>query len=157
MPQGAEIPEEIVSLVESGAAMWMATCDGEQRPEAVRVMGARIDKARRTLIAYVPDVQSGRTFENLSANPQVGVFFCRVTDYRAVQIKGKLVAKRPSDALDLERQVRYSRDFAEACAKIGMSREVIARMTYWPSTAIEIRIGEFFLQTPGPEAGTPWR
>lgn len=135
----------------------MATCDDARAPETVRVMGTRVGDARHTLTAYLPLVQSHRTVDNLRKNRRIAVFYGRVTDYRAVQIKGALVTLRSTDASDRERQVRYLRDFTEACAKIGLSPSLMGRLAFWPSIAVEMEVDELFAQTPGPQAGTPWR
>jgi hypothetical protein len=90
---GLAIPEDVVELVEGGVAAWIATCDASRAPMTARVLGSRVGATRRTLTCYVPTEPSGRTLENLTTSSQIAVFYCRVFDYRAVQIKGELLGR----------------------------------------------------------------
>jgi hypothetical protein len=155
--EGIEIPRDVVELVEGGAAAWMGTCDGARVPEAARIMGARVHESRRALTAYLPAEQSGRTLQNLRECPELSIFFCVVFTFRAVQIKGALVRVREAEPHERAIQERYSKEWVEANAKVGMPPELIARMKYWPSMAIEMSVREMFVQTPGPGAGAPLR
>src|SRR4051794_31352194 len=89
--------EDVAALVEGGCAAWLATCGRDGVPEATRVMGARVSRSGRSVVLYVPTDQAGLTFDNLRANGRLAVFFVRVTDYRAVQIKGSLASVEPTD------------------------------------------------------------
>jgi hypothetical protein len=157
MAGDSEIPEEVVSLLESGAAVWLATCNRAGVPEATRVMGTKVDPKRRSLWAYVPIDQAGVTFDNLRENGRLAIFYCCVFNYRAVQLKGDLVSMRASDEGGREIQARYLHDFVESCAKIRIPRELMQSLRYAPSMVIEMNVTEVFAQTPGPKAGAPWR
>ncbi len=148
-----EITDELVQVIEGGTAAWMATADRELRPTATRVMGASFVRGRDRLALFVPTEQASRTFTNLDHSSQLAVFFCRVTDYRAVQIKGTVVSRRAASDEDRTYQQRYMTAFVEACTSIGMSRRVMESLAYWPSTRIEIDVEASFEQTPGPRAG----
>src|SRR5688500_10634410 len=119
-----EVPDELVSLLEGGAAVWLATCDRAGVPEATRVMGTKVDPKRRSLTAYVPIDQAGTTFDNMKENGRLAIFFCVVTNYRAVQIQGDLRSMRPSDDGARESQGRYAHDFVESSSQIGIPREL---------------------------------
>jgi hypothetical protein len=151
-----EIPKEIVPLVEGGVASWLATCGTAGIPEAARVRGTRVHAGRATLTLLVPHEQSGTTFANLDANRRIAVFYCRVTDYAAVQIKGDVLGLRPSDDRDRETQALHMDAFIEACAGLGVPRELMRRHAYWPSLALDVLVRQLYVQTPGPEAGRSW-
>jgi general stress protein 26 len=145
----------VATLIESGAATWASTSDGEGHPEAARVMGARVRENGRALTLYFPDEQSGHTLANLEKTRQVAVFFASQTDYRAVQVKGEVVAMRPSRAADRKIQEAYKEKFIELAVAVGVPRALVSRLTLWPSTAVDIKVRELYEQTPGPNAGTP--
>jgi general stress protein 26 len=157
MVERPQISPEIVSLIESGAATWAATSDGEGNPEPARVMGARVREDGRALTLYFPNEQSGRTFANLEKTRQITVFFASQTNYRAVQVKGELVAMRASRAADRKIQEAYKQKFVELAVAVGVPRALVSRLACWPSTAVEISVRELYEQTPGPKAGTPCR
>jgi hypothetical protein len=152
-----QVPEELVELLEDGVAAWLATHDAELSPEAVRVWGTRVGPDRRTLTLYVSDEQAGRTYDNARANGQLAVFFCRMTDYRAAQVKGELIALRPTSDDERERQAEYARAFIATSIVVGTPREPTERLAFLPSTAMELRVREVYMQTPGTGAGLPWR
>jgi hypothetical protein len=152
-----EVPGELVSLVEGAAAVWLATCSREGVPQATRVMGTKVGSTRRSLTAFVPIDQAGTTFDNLRENGRLAIFFCCVTNYRAVQIKGDLVSMRPTDEGGSEIQARYAHDFVEECVKVGIPRELNESLRHAPSMAVEMNVTAVFAQTPGPQAGAPWR
>ena len=106
---------------------------------------------------YFPTEQSGRTLANLEKTRQVTAFFVTQTTYRAVQVKGEVVAIRPSRAADRKVQEAYRKEFVELAVAVGVSREVVSRIAIWPSTAVDVSVREIYEQTPGPKAGTPCR
>jgi hypothetical protein len=155
--QGREIPEELVPLLDSGFGGFLGTASADQVPEATRVRGARVDESRRTLTVFVPTVQAARALENLRVNPRVAFMFASVITLQAAQIKGETIAIRP--CTDEERALveRHMRAFIEAVESIGGPAKYLGRHACWPSHAIEIRVAEVFVQTPGPGSGRPWR
>jgi hypothetical protein len=154
--EGREIPEELVPLIEGGCAEYIATANAERVPEATRVRGARVGESRRTVTVFVPSAQAGCTVENLRHDPRIAFFLARVADLRALQIKGEVVAIRPSNEEERELQARHMRAFIDAVASIGGPAKYLERHVFWPSHAIEIRVGELFVQNPGPGAGRRW-
>jgi hypothetical protein len=116
-------------------------------------MGSRVGEDRRTVVLYVPSDQAGATFDNLRENGRLAVFYCRVTNYRALQIKGALIELRPTRDEETELQARYTHDFATEGSKVGLPYEVTAALRLSPSMAVEMTIEEVYAQTPGPQAG----
>jgi hypothetical protein len=148
------ISDDMAQVIEGGgAAAWLATSSPERRPTAARVLGASFVRGRDRLALFVPTEQSGRTLANVEHGSQLAVFFCRVTDYRSIQIKGTLVASRPAREDERDYQRRYMAAWTEACTSIGLSRDLMERLAYWPSIRLEIDVTASFEQTPGPRAG----
>jgi len=47
----------------------------------------------------------------------------------------------------------YLSGFARVLEVVGMPYEVVTNLSHWPSVALEFRVEELYLQTPGPGAG----
>ncbi len=156
MSERREIPEDLVLLIEGPSAGLVATCDASRRPEIARVRGARVSDTRRTVTAFLPTIEAGRTFDNLSHDRRIAVGFTHLLDYRSVQLKGEVLSIRPTTAGERELQAHHKREFTTDAALAGVARALNAQVSYWPSTAVEFRIDEIFMQTPGRGAGRPW-
>jgi len=153
---GVEIAEEVAQLLESGeVAIWLATANREHVPQTTRSMGARVDRERGSIWLFLPGQQSARALANAHEGAQIAVAFVRITDYRAVQVKGEIVRTRPCGDEERTWPERYRARFADANAKVGMPRELTEQMTYWPNVIVEVAVRELFAQTPGPHAGAP--
>ena len=37
--------------------------------------------------------------------------------------------------------------------RVGMAREVVTLLAFWPCACVEVAVRERFVQTPGPNAG----
>src|SRR5262245_61670280 len=151
------LPEEVVRLADSGVAIWVATCDRALMPELARAIGVRFADDRRSSVVFVPDAPAGRTFENLRANGQITLAFGSPVDLRTAQVKGELIAMRPTREDERDLLVRFRDAFIETVSARGAPRDRIALLTLWPSTAVEVGVREVFTQTPGHGAGLPWR
>jgi hypothetical protein len=154
---GPEIPEVLLPLIDRGFGGYLATADADHVPEATRVRGARVDPSRRRVTVFLPTAQSERTLENLRRNPRVAFLVGDVVSFQAAQIKGEAITVRPSTEEERALQERHMRAFVEAVAGIGGPAKYVQRHAFWPSHAVEIRVGEVFVQTPGPGSGRPWR
>ena|SRR5688572_8285624 len=152
-----EVPEELVPFLETGVGGWLATCNKAGVPETTRVTGADVGRKKRSLTLYVPIEQAGKTFENLRENRRLAIFFVRVSDYRAVQVKGDLLEMRECEERQRARVTRYMGEFTEACVKVGVARDVMNALQYWPVMAVEMSVTDLFSQSPGPDAGARWR
>ena len=116
-----------------------------------------VGRKKRSLTLYVPIEQAGKTFENLRENRRLAIFFVRVSDYRAVQVKGDLLEMRECEERQRARVTRYMGEFTEACVKVGVARDVMNALQYWPVMAVEMSVTDLFSQSPGPDAGARWR
>jgi hypothetical protein len=153
---GIEISKDVVQLLQSGeVAIWLATTNRECVPQTTRSMGARVHGEGRMLSLFVPSEQAARVLANAAPGAKLAVTFVRITDYRAVQVKAEIRAVRPCGDDERHWPEQYREAFVVANIKVGMDRELIAQMTYWPNTVVEVAVRELYAQTPGPNAGAP--
>ena len=70
-----------------------------------------------------------------------------------------MLFRSPTDATDLARQEAYRKALLADALGAGYPEEIARPLTqgfaYTPSVAITFRADEVFLQTPGPDAGSP--
>lgn len=151
----ALLPEEIVELIASGVDVCVATRDRELEPEAMNAMGIRPSADRSLITVYLPVALAEQTRKNIEDNGDIAVTLERPIDLRAVQIKGKVVALRPSNDADRERQLVFRSALVEAFGIVGVPRSWTRNLVWWPSLAVDVQIRDVFLQTPGPSAGEP--
>lgn len=149
----AQIPKELLELVEGGASILVGTRDAALRPECLRAVGAELGPDRSTLVVYVPSELAARTIANLESNGAIAVTFSQISNHHTLQVKGKLRTLRRSRKNERGLQERWLAAFTEQLHMTGFSRRIGRRLRYWPSVALELEIDELFTQTPGPGAG----
>jgi Pyridoxamine 5'-phosphate oxidase len=145
--------DELLEFVTEGVSLLVGSCDASQAPHATRAVGLRVHADRCHATVYLPEVTSRHTVTDVAVNPRVAVLVSQPLDHRAFQIKGAVTKVSP--AVDGERQYvdAYLAAFALRLEGVGMSSEVISMISHWPAVALEFRIDELYLQTPGPGAG----
>lgn len=157
MQQQTAISEELAQFLESGLGIAVATRDGELQPDSAWAWAARVGEDRRSLTVFMVDDAARQVLRNLEVHPEIALAFDAPTTHRACQVKGLYVASRPAEAAEralVERQADGLFDELEA---IGIPRAMTVGWRTWPCTALEVRVGQLFEQTPGPGAGEPMR
>jgi hypothetical protein len=152
--EGPIIAQDVAALLESGdVGIWVATASVECVPQTTRSMGARVDRERGLVQLFVEVDQSERVLANARPGAGIAATFVRIYDYRAVQVKGRVVSARPCRDEERPWTERYLAGFADANARVGMPRELVEALKIWPCAVIELEVLELFTQTPGPSAG----
>lgn len=152
----AAISADVVDLLGCGAIMYLATRDARLWPECETATAARAEVGGDVLIVYISTRNAAPTLANIEDNGQLALTATRVSDSRSVQLKGVVVAVRQADDADRA----YLEPIVERrelqLAAVGLPRSVSRCLNWWPSLAIELRVGAIFEQTPGPKAGLPF-
>jgi hypothetical protein len=149
-----EIPADVAALLEEcTVAIWFATVSADLVPQTARSMGAKVERAERVVWLYVPIEQGMRALANVDTGSQIAVTFCRIFDYRAVQVKGTIRSMRTCTEEDRPRVLHYHERFTGASTEVGIPFEAAARLAHWPAIALEIAVRELYSQTPGANAG----
>lgn len=143
---------ELVDLIESGVSMKIATRDESRMPECAVGVGARVHEGAEMVTLYVARGPGDVTVANLAIEPRIAATFSRVHDFRTYQIKGVATVR---EARDDERATveAYRAGLAMALDFAGIPRRLTMRVRVWPAYAIDVRVTDIFLQTPGPDAG----
>jgi hypothetical protein len=151
--QSPPLGPELIAFLEQGVSLLVGTCDASLTPHSLRATGVRVHDDHRHVTLYLPEVTSRNTVTDVAANPRVAVLASQPLDHRSFQLKGAVtrVGPAPDEARPLVEE--YLAGFARVLELVGMPYEVVANLSHWPSVALEFRVEELYLQTPGPGAG----
>lgn len=152
----SKIADELVAHFEGGVSVLVGTRDAQLRPTALRGAGARVSADRTQLHLFIPVATGARTIANARDNGRIAVTFSRPSDYRSIQVKGRVVDIHDTPAEERAWIERYRRDFGDDLAFVGIARGISARLSVWPSATITMTIESMFDQAPGPNAGKPY-
>ncbi len=153
------IGEELRVFLEGPVSVLVGTRDSRLIPEITRAWGPRVADDRQRVSLCVPLATSYKTLDNLEANGEIAVAFSLPTNYRTIQLKGRLVATGEPDSMDLAAVERHRDAFAKVNEPLGQPREQID--AFWQAeietSPVLVRIlfvpRQVFDQTPGPGAG----
>jgi hypothetical protein len=147
------IPAEYIDLFEGGVSIFVGTRDAENRPLAVRAVGASVSKDRREVTVFLHESWTNPALDNLRTNGEIAVGFSRPMDHLSVQVKGKVKSIVPASEGARTVPDRYHASYSEQLYIIGLPRSLTKRINVWPAAAVTLEVASIFLQTPGPGAG----
>jgi hypothetical protein len=150
------IPAKIVRFLERANVAQAGTRDRQLVPCGHRVSGWHVGADGTTLTALIPEASRPHLLENLEDN---GWFTMTAEDYPAhetYQFKGRYLGHRPADARDAETAARQRERFLRSVLPLfgDAAAGPVRAFTQPPAVAVEFRVLEIFVQTPGPGAGT---
>ena len=147
------IPHEVIALLRGGLSLLVASSGPELRPACTRGVGLRFWPDRQHATLFLALATAKPVSDQLLVRPQVAFVVSRPSDYRTVQMKGTVIAVR--DALDADRTfvTECVTAFADLVDGLGVPRQIALRIAHWPCVALDVRVSEIFMQTPGPGAG----
>jgi len=152
------IPDRVIEMLHGPSYLQLGTRDDNLRPAHTVSVGAMVHEDRRTVTVFVPTARAERILPDLETNGRVALGIAQAS-HEAYQLKGAYLSTRPTDATDLARQEAYRKALLADALRAGYPEEIARPLTqgfaYTPSVAITFRADEVFLQTPGPDAGSP--
>ncbi len=153
------IPGKIIRFLEERANVGVAgTRDRHMMPRGYHVSGWRIGPDGRTMTVLVASPGTDRLVESLEDNGQFAVTVAEHPTNETYQLKGRYLRHRPIQADDLAVAALVRERFARSVrAEIppGVSEaQVLDIRVPPPAVAVDIDVGEVYLQTPGPGAGS---
>lgn len=151
------IPPKIIRFLEDRANIGFAgTRDANLVPSGHRVSGWRVDQEGQTLTALVSIVSSPRLLEALLDNGRIALTFEEAGAHETYQIKGRYLSHRPVQPAEIEIASATRERFARSMRSLYNDEAVTALLTasmLAPVLAVDVRVDEVFVQTPGPGAG----
>jgi hypothetical protein len=148
------IDSEIGSLLEGAVMMVVATSDASLRPSIARAVGARRIDDGVLLDIYLSSAQWPTAVANCTPGAPIAFTFCRPTDYRTYQIKGRVIETVHAAASHREDAADYIAGVATVLFGLGVTRQQFAHwITAENLVRIRVKPRDLFQQTPGPGAG----
>jgi predicted pyridoxine 5'-phosphate oxidase superfamily flavin-nucleotide-binding protein len=130
----AHLPDNVISLLDGGHAIWVATASADGCPNvAIKGSGAVADSER----LYFADLFSKKTRANLEKNPVVAIGIYDSGNQVAVQVKGRATL---SDTGKLYETV------------VARLKEMMPSLPT-PAYVVEIDVESVWDMTAGPNAG----
>jgi len=147
------ISQEWIEFIESGVAILLGCCDENRLAEGARGVGAVVSLDRKSLTIYVQKESALRIIPLLQSTKEVAISIAKPTTYKALQVKGRYISHRETDARDRVVLERYRELFFKDVEKAGIPKGIIQQIASYPALALEIEVRDLFIQTPGPRAG----
>jgi len=134
--------------------MLFATRDASGRPMIGRGSGARFDPESGSLQFLASRCQWPRAVEEAQVGRPIATTFVRAADYKACQIKGRILDARPADAACRARGEAYVNQQLTQMLALGVTRmQLSSTLSDQELICLTIEPQEIFEQTPGPGAG----
>jgi hypothetical protein len=149
------LSDAVVEFMNVARSVAVGTCDDKRMPYGTRVAAVRVWPDRQHVTAFLAESIAGQTLANLRVNPRVAIQVSNPPDHRTLQLKGALYATRAAEPDDQAYIQTFIEELGRSVEGFGMPFERILRMSFWPAIAVDVRVGEIYLQTPGPGAGRP--
>lgn len=152
------IPSTLVQFLEQrGSVGVAATRDRALKPRVHGLSGWSVADQGRELVCLVSRGFTDGLMASLEENGQFAVTVEHIGPHETYQFKGSYAGSRPLTPEDRATWERFRTRFALAVQgidrKSGLSSAWLADYIPPPEVAVRMRVGEIFLQTPGPGAG----
>jgi len=149
------IPEKIVRFLEGATVAMGGSRDGNRIPHAHRISGWQVGPDEETMTCLVAEGFTENLLPSLEDNGQFALTVCEVPSHETYQFKGNYLGSRPINEKDLVVYEHYRRRFVErVCGLFGFPEDRVRNYIPPPRLAIDFRVREIYLQTPGPGAGS---
>jgi general stress protein 26 len=145
--------DRLSELLETGAAIMVATRDEDLRPHVTRGWGGRLDAAAEALELALTVSDDLHVVADLEANGEIAVTVVSPTSYLAMQVTGHVEWIGQVGPDDRERIDTHLARFVDEVTTVGMS-PTVARIAGDRFVAVRIALRQFFEQTPGARAGS---
>jgi hypothetical protein len=149
------IPPKIIRFLERANVAHAGTRDARLVPHGHRVSGWRAGADVATLVVLVSESSRGHLIESLEDNGEFSATIEEYPAHEAYQFKGSYVRHWAAGADEMAIADRVRERFLRAVLPLfGEEAERPVRaFIQRPAVAVEFRVREIYVQTPGPGAG----
>jgi hypothetical protein len=145
---------ELVEFIESPVMILFATRDEEGRPMIGRGSGARVDRQSGHLRFLASRCQWPRAVGEALAGRPIATTYVRASDYKACQIKGRILEARLADAAGQALGQTYVAEQLARMLALGVTQmQLSSTLSDKELVCLTIEPQAIFEQTPGPGAG----
>ncbi len=145
---------ELVEFIESPVMILFATRDEAGRPMIGRGSGLRVDRQSGNLHFLVSRSQWPRAVREALASRPIATTYVRAADYKACQIKGRILKVEPADEIQRAQGEAYVAEQLARMLALGVTRmQLSSTLSDQGLVCLTIEPQAIFEQTPGPGAG----
>ena len=148
------LDESVLGLLGPGRALIVGTVDETGAPRATRAWGVRVVDAVDGLLRVLVDADDEVVCSQLASGCRVALGGTAVLSHESLQVKGESLGLEPADEADLRLHDDHIDTLVERICRVDHRRpEVVARTVPARVVVMNMRTGEAFDQTAGPDAG----
>ena len=145
------IDDKLAGFLELPLFGWLGSRDADRVPQVHRCSGWRLSDSRDQLICCVADPFTDELPKRLAEHAELALLVANGATHETYQLKGRALGTREPDDDDRATCDAYREKMLPFYQYLGF--ESGDRAFPPPRVAIELRVDEIFVQTPGPEAG----
>ena len=150
------LDEDTRRFMRGQVSVIVSAADARLNSSLVRALGCRVEQD--DVRVFLAAEQSARLLDDLRSGSSVAVVFSQPSTHRTVQLKSRDLRLGRLQAGDEAIIEGYRQGFVAELQSIGLPA-ALAETLLWPGeapvVALDFRVAEAFLQTPGPNAGQP--
>lgn len=157
-PDAPLIDEELAAFMQGQISITVGSCGADRRASVARAAGCQVAPDRSRMRVLLSGVQAAAVLAHVRETGRITVVCSNPPTHRTVQLKGRdavVEAARADDGAAVE---RYRGMLADVLGSLGYDGAVIRTLLTFPDSdiaAISFTPDEAYLQTPGPNAGSP--
>lgn len=149
------ITDAVVTFLGIARSVAAGSCDARGIPHGTRAAALRVWPDRQHATLYLAEAIAATTLSNVRETGRLAIQVSHPIDHRTLQLKGRATQLRAAREDEHAYVSQFVGEFGQVLDKIGLPLELMQRMAHWPASAIDLRVEEIYLQTPGPGAGQP--
>ncbi|ANL34807.1 hypothetical protein AMC79_CH02751 [Rhizobium phaseoli] len=145
---------ELAEFIESPVMILFATRDEAGRPMIGRGSGVRVDRQSGRLHFLASRCQWPEAVSEAQVGRPIAMTYVRPADYKACQIKGRILTAGPADAAARAQGEAYVAEQLARMLALGVTRmQLSSTLSDRDLVCLTIEPQAIFEQTPGPGAG----
>ena len=155
---GVRLPPELLEMIGRGVSAIVGSRDAQLRPSIMRAVGTHITADGASVTVYLSRAQSQQLLQDVASTGCIAVVFSEPATHRTVQLKAARADLRPATEADRPVLQRYLDSMEHEIERVGYSRAMARAMLAHrieDLVAVSFAPEQAFVQTPGPQAGTP--
>lgn len=146
--------DSTIQFLHGGCSLLVGSVRPDGRPHGGRGWGLTVTDRHRGHVRLLLNANDTITVGNLQPGAAVAICTADVETLHSLQLKGRVLAVEPANAVDVAKREQYTADFTGDIHRTdGDPLELLLRWASCPITACVVELDEVFDQTPGPSAG----
>ena len=146
------LTDEMTQFIHGGVSINIGTRDASLKPHVTWGWGAIADKDKGTITTYIHERESQNLVTDIENNKAIAVAIGSLGTHDAYQFKGEASVGKSGEN-DYAVQEIYRKKYIDALIESGIPEDVLKPLHFRCSIAVNVKVTEIYLTTPGPDAG----